>query len=108
MVGVVMTVHNRPKATEMSFFCLQRTEWPIDAFVVIIDDGSDEQTMKLCMDLKLPVTVHHLRNYKAQGVQRALLQGISFAFDTGATIVTNLDNDVVLRKEWLKTLVNAK
>ena len=108
MVGVVMTVHNRPSATKMSFFCLQRTEWPIDAFVVIIDDGSDEQTMKLCMDLKLPVTVHHLRNYKAQGVQRALLQGISFAFDTGATIVTNLDNDVVLRKEWLKTLVNAK
>lgn len=103
-----MTVHNRPEATAASFFCLQRTDWPENSFVVIVDDGSDDRTMKLCTDLKLPVAVHYIRNYQAQGVQRALLKGMTFAFDLGATIVCNLDNDVLLRKEWLKTLVNAK
>jgi hypothetical protein len=109
MIGVVITVKDRYDATALSFRCIARTDYKGEWFVVVVDDGSvDFKVRELCKTFDFGVPTIRYRNDASMKVFGALRLGIGACWNAGATIVANLDNDVVLRKDWLQRLVEAK
>lgn len=108
-IGIVMTIHNRGAHTKQSLEYLERTIFPndVEPLIIIIDDCSTEEDCIDAMDnFDMPdVPILRMRNSKCEGVKKSLQRGINLAFTSGCTLVTNLDNDVKLKPDWLTALV---
>lgn len=109
-VGVVITLYNRPELTSLMLKDLVRSEIPPDTIVILVDDCStDPAAIKLfeefeCAKFKL----FKFHNKANEGIRESLRTGIGQAFLRGCEVVTNLDNDVRLRKDWLVHLLDLQ
>lgn len=105
MIGIVMTIHNRPGLTQQSLDSLKGSQLHAHSVIILVDDGSDEETQKVINDFSIDNTpIIKFRMPKSIGVKLALQTGVDFAFIMGCDVVTNLDNDVKLKPDWLKVL----
>jgi hypothetical protein len=73
--------------------------------VVVVDNGSKDKSVEKIRKDFPDVTV--IEKDKNLGFASATNAGVRFASGNGAEFVVFLNNDVVLEKDWLKTLVNV-
>lgn len=105
-IGIVMTIKDRPELTKQSLEDLRESlQCVSNAQVVLVDDGSSFDVSDLSKKIKNnPVAI--LKHKGSAGVKQSLIEGIDFCFKfSGCDIVTNLDNDVRLKHDWLFDLL---
>src|SRR5580698_5677522 len=73
-----------------------------EIIVLVIDDGSTDNTVAVAKKLGVKHFVHHTRN---QGLGRSFHDGIIYALELGADIVVNTDGDNQYPQERIADLV---
>jgi glycosyltransferase involved in cell wall biosynthesis len=70
--------------------------------IVVIDDGSNDDTVEVARSLGVTHFVRHVRN---QGLARSFQDGVNYALEIGADIVVNTDGDNQYPQERIPDLV---
>lgn len=106
-VGLIITLHNRANLTSITFDCLAASE-KLPDLIVLIDDGSTEEAaIRLFNNFYIQaIPIIKIRSLKPIGIKRSLLQGIEFCQSHGCDVITNIDNDVALKPNWLNVLLS--
>jgi glycosyltransferase involved in cell wall biosynthesis len=108
MTGIVITVADRPAHTLQTFESLKQSRLN-DVMIVIVDDCSAEETVDIVSGFNIPgIPIVKFRNSTRLGVKRSLKYGIEFLFEHGCEVVTNLDNDVKVKANWLVKLLELQ
>jgi GT2 family glycosyltransferase len=101
LVGVVILNWNRLDLTKDCLESLAKQTYE-DILPVVIDNGSTDGSVAWLGEQEGLELIENPRNF---GFARALNQGIELALSEDCEFVVSLNNDTVLDKEWLKTLV---
>lgn len=104
--GIVITIKNRYEYTRQTFIDLMESDLPENTLLVLVDDGSDEETQRLInyFPFTTGLEVVVIRNEISIGVAQSLRKGWDYCTDNGCYMLCNLDNDVRIKPEWIKTL----
>jgi GT2 family glycosyltransferase len=109
-IGLVITIKDRYEYTRQTFIDLMKTDFPCSVLLVLVDDGSGEETERLISNFPFPYNDKFkpvcIRNLFNMGVALSLKEGWDYCVNEGCEILCNLDNDVRLKPEWLKTLID--
>ena len=112
-VGIVLTTFNRPEYLVKTLQSLKdsrlNSKLPFDVELVIIDDCSDNQeTKKIIGDFNLEHTkVVKLVKTRNSGVFNSLRQGWEYLLAQGCVMLTNLDSDAIVKKDFIVKLKDA-
>lgn len=104
MIGLVITVFNRPEYTRRCLDSLSQADLT-NCTICIVDDGSRcKETKSLIDNCELPAKTIKIRSRRNLGVSASLMTG----FDTlkDCDILTNLDNDAIIKPNFLSVLTN--
>lgn len=104
-IGIVMTIKDRMELTLQSLKDLINSNLKGDIVIVLIDDGSSVDYVRKFLS-NLTDKINVIYHERSIGVKQSLIEGIEYCFSRGCGIVTNLDNDVRLKKDWLEVLIN--
>ncbi len=105
-VGIVITIHNRPELTRQTLESLKRSHLHAGTLIVLIDDNSNIETQEAIADFTMPnIMILKIRRSVNPGVKWALIEGYGWCWNRGCDVVTNLDNDVKLKPDWLTKLM---
>jgi glycosyltransferase involved in cell wall biosynthesis len=110
-IGLVITVKDRYEYTRQTFIDLCGSKLPVNSMLLIVDDGSEEETERLVKffpfrDMGLNIEqIHRVRNEESKGVAKSLQSGWDYCTANGCDILCNLDNDVRLKPDWLISLL---
>jgi hypothetical protein len=105
-IGIVMTIKDRVELTVQSLRDLINSKLPGVGVILLIDDGSNKKNSEVLMELHSKIAV--IRHDVSIGVKRSLIEGIEYCWAQGCDIVTNLDNDVRLKPNWLTKLLELR
>ena len=73
-----------------------------EIIIVVIDDGSSDDTGKLALENGADYVIRHTQN---RGLSRAFMSGINFALELGADIIVNTDADNQYPGRYITNLV---
>lgn len=106
-LGIVITLFNRPLYTKQCFDSLKRAIIPDDTQIVLVDDNSiDIEAVKLFDEFHLPhIPILKVKNRMNLGVKGSLTIGVEALFDMGCSLVMNLDNDAIVRNDFISVLL---
>lgn len=99
-ISVLVPAYNEEKVIQTTIESLLATDYP-DKEIIVIDDGSKDNTLNLAMSYKEKIKVIHKEN---GGKASALNQGLLYA--TGE-IVTIVDADTIIGNSALKHIARA-
>ncbi len=104
LLFVVIPVHNRCDETRRCLDCLQKQT--LDEFeVVVVDDGSTDGTQEMLMrDFPEVVRVEGDGSLFWTGATNA---GIRYALGKGAELIVTLNNDVLVKDDYLARMLSA-
>lgn len=105
-IGIVITLYNRANLTAQTLDNLVNSNLA-DACIILVDDASTEpEAIELFNNFNIFGTpVLKIGNLINKGIKQSLAIGIEAAFAMGCQVVTNLDNDVKLKPNWLTTIL---
>ncbi len=98
-ISVVVCTYNRFKSLKRTLSALCSLDYE-DYEIVVIDDGSTDDTSKLKQEFK---RINFIRQ-KHQGIGAARNRG---ALESRADLIAYIDDDCIPDKDWLKKLVEA-
>lgn len=101
IVSIVIPVHNNARLTVECLLSLREQTGAIDHEIIIVDDGSDEDTQHV-LDAMPDITIE--RNSERQGFTVACNRGAARA---RGTYVLFLNNDVQVTPGWLQALLDT-
>ena len=99
IVSIVIPVHNNFEVTYQCLAALLIAESSIDFEVVVVDDGSSDQTLEI---LSAVSGIHNIRNEVCRGFLHACNSGVSHA---KGDYVVLLNNDTKVTAGWLNELL---
>ena len=99
-ISVIVPAYNEEKVIQTTIESLLATDYP-DKEIVVVDDGSKDNTLNLVMQYKDRVKVIHKEN---GGKASALNQGLLY---TTGDIVTIVDADTIIGNSALKHIARA-
>jgi len=104
-VSVLVAARNEAENIEAILSDLLKQDYPPDLFeVIVIDDGSDDDTLQKCTRLKeTHLTLKVLSNKNGEGKKAALKTGIEQA---SYSLIAAVDADCRVSNQWLKTMVS--
>lgn len=110
MNGLVITVFNRPDVTRKCLASILDADIPEDLLIIIVDDAStDADAISQIKDFHIGgIPIIKIRNEKNSGVRESLRIGFERCFHMGCRIVMNLDNDAIVKKDFVHRLVKLK
>jgi GT2 family glycosyltransferase len=97
---IVVPVHNSPDDVRRCLASVQATLGPEDR-LILVDDGSAEETQRLCETAAAHPRARLLRRATGSGFARAANAGLA---ETAAPIVVLLNSDTVVPEGWLDRL----
>lgn len=100
--GLVITIKNRFDHTWQTFRDLMISNLPEGLVLVLVDDGSDDDTAQLVQNFPFgwQISKAVIRHHVSRGVAPSLREGWDMCVDMGCKILINLDNDVRLKYFW--------
>jgi len=102
--SIVIATFNNAKVLEKVLLGMQKLSYPTEYEVIVVDDGSKDETAKMMQQFEKDKKIKFLAFKKNQGVCRARNAGIKLA---RFPIVVNMDHDCIPSRTWLKNLVKA-
>lgn len=97
--SVIMPTYNRKDLIELSLYSFNSQEYPVNKFeVIVIDDGSNDNTYNMLKSLKVNYNLKLLRNEKNYGAAFARNQGIGIA---SGNIIIFSDSDFIVPKNFI-------
>jgi GT2 family glycosyltransferase len=101
---VIIPVHNRKEASKECLKCLTRQSLP-GFKVLVVDDGSTDGTQDMLKhDFPEVIRLEGDGNLFWTGGTNL---GVQYALDHGADLIVTLNNDVLVKEDYLETLVEA-
>lgn len=106
MNGLIIACYNRPQYLRQCLESIKACEIPEDTAIILIDDCStDAEAVSLFESFYLPdIQVIKMRNQKNSRIAFSLKKAYNRLFTMGCEIVTNLDNDAIVKPEFLKKI----
>ena len=102
--GILICCYNRPEYLEKTLASLKNTDLKETIIYIIDDNSTDTKTVKLINDFDiLNVKIIKERNDKNLGITKSLEKGFTY-LNNCCEFITNLDSDVILKKNWLEQL----
>jgi glycosyltransferase involved in cell wall biosynthesis len=108
MIGLVITAFNRAKHTKGLMESLNQTLWPNEeVLIVYVDDCSiHDEAVDILHSFKIDgVPVIKVRNESNLGISQSLKTGFEICLDNGCDTLVNLDNDTIVKPNWLLELL---
>lgn len=107
-IGIVITTYNRPEYTKICFDSIKSSNLLGDVFIVLVDDCSKNSYSNILFNSFFieGLEVVKIKNEKNLGISKSLLIGFNEAIKNGADVLINLDNDVIVKQDWLKKLID--
>jgi glycosyltransferase involved in cell wall biosynthesis len=104
MNGLVIACYNRAQYLKQCLESISACEIPPDTLIVLIDDHStDAEAKQLFAEFYIPdVEIVKMVNQKNSGIAFSLLKAYNRCFTKGCNVVTNLDNDAIVKPDFLK------
>ncbi|NDF35021.1 MAG: glycosyltransferase [Nitrosopumilaceae archaeon] len=99
-ISVIVPAYNEEKVIQTTIESLLATDYP-DKEIIVVDDGSKDNTLNLAMNYKEKIKVIHKEN---GGKASALNQGLLY---TTGDIVTIVDADTIIGNSSLKHIARA-
>lgn len=106
-LGLIITAYNRPQYLKQCLESVSAADLSQVGTVMVIDDAStDPETRRLIDDFYLP-GVELIKAYSKENrsIKGSLLFGLDILFNT-CDVVTNLDGDAIVRKDFINVLLN--
>jgi glycosyltransferase involved in cell wall biosynthesis len=98
---IAMPVWNRPRITELAIRAIARNTNPQTYELMVIDNGSDEETKTMLQELRamqlIDILVH---NEKNEGLEPARNQSLEMAKAVRADYLVTTDNDCLPPPQW--------
>jgi len=114
-IGLVITIKDRYEYTRQTLIDLKDSNLLSDIVIVLIDDGSQEETSRLLQHFPLKkqnslkdADVILITHGLSTGVAKSLQEGWDLCINEGCTTLCNLDNDVRLKPDWLIKLLQLQ
>lgn len=103
-----MTIAGRPELTRQSLRDLADSNLESCNLIVLVFDGykSISDFGEQIDSLAKKCDIHIIYHDKSIGIKKSLIEGIEHCFYNGCDVVTNLDNDVRLKPNWLEKLLD--
>lgn len=108
-IGLLICTFNRPDYLQQCLASVKVADIPGDTEICIVDDHStDETTRKLIREFDHPCLSCMICKKENRSIKDSLLAGIDYLFKLGCTVVTNLDSDAIVAKNFLQVLLQLK
>jgi len=101
---IILPVHNRRYFTEKCLICLQKQTVP-DFEVVVVDDGSTDGTRGM-LETDFPDVVR-LEGDGSLWWTGGINMGVKYALESGADLIVTLNNDVILKVDYIERMLSA-
>lgn len=101
---VVMPVHNRKAATRKCLNCLYHQTYPFIK-IIVVDDGSNDGTQEM-IEQEFSEVIR-LRGNGNLWWTGATNMGIKYAINNDADLILTLNNDVLVKSNYIHKLINA-
>lgn len=97
--SVVMPTYNRKNLIELSLYSFNNQDYPVNKFeVIVVDDGSDDNTYNMLKSLKVNFNLRLLRNEKNHGAAFCRNQAIEIA---RGNIIIFSDSDFIVPHNFI-------
>ena len=116
IIGLVVVTHNRPNYLHQLLCSLSGSElnvgssFNVPVHMIIVDDCSTNDTTKNIIkkfvpfkNVKSSIVVFNGNNI---GIHNSLKKGFDYCVNIGCTLLVNLDSDVLVKPNFLSTLVH--
>jgi glycosyltransferase involved in cell wall biosynthesis len=106
-IGLIICTYNRPEYLRPCFDSIRAALIPEDATVVLIDDAStDREAVELFHEFDLKHNrVNKMINEINSGLSFSMKRGYDYCFALGCDVVINLDNDAVVKPNFIEVLM---
>lgn len=108
-IGLLICTYNRPEYLRQCLASVAACELPLSTEICIIDDNSTDVMTRQCIrefgHVNLSAVIWKHEN---KSIKDSLLKGIDYLFGIGCTVVTNLDSDAIVAKNFMHVLLQLK
>lgn len=102
-LGIVICTHNRPEYLTQCLDSLKRADIPAGTEIIIVDDNSYDQTIKIINSFKKRAFFRS----KDKGICNSLIIGCDHLFQS-CDMVMNLDSDALVRNDFIDRILELK
>lgn len=104
-VGITISSFNRHYYLKQCLDSIRLACVPVNAEIIIVDDCSTEPEVK---ELLSTCDMYIIQNQKRSGICNSLLIGFDYLFLCGCDVVMNLDNDAIVKKDFVKKILSLR
>lgn len=102
--GIVLCCYNRPEFLKKTLYSLSQSNLENCVICIIDDCSTDANTINLIKNFKINnISIIKIRNANNLGISKSLLRGFETLLPK-CYYLTNIDSDVIMKKNWLSTL----
>tara|TARA_Y100001980_G_C14429036_1_gene218018 strand:+ start:80 stop:820 length:741 start_codon:yes stop_codon:yes gene_type:complete len=102
--GIVLCCYNRPEFLKKTLNSLSHSNLENSIICIIDDCSTDANTINLIKNFKINnIPIIKIRNANNLGISKSLLRGFETLLPK-CYYLTNIDSDVIMKKNWLSTL----
>lgn len=102
--GIVLCCYNRPEFLKKTIASLSQSNLENSIICIIDDNSTDPITIDLIKQFEIKgVNIIKIKNSKNLGISKSLLIGLETLYPK-CSYLTNIDSDVVMKKNWLSVL----
>lgn len=103
--AILIPAHRRPEYTRLCLKALEAAQDYSEDIFYLIDDGSNDQTISLFEEAKLPkVVIAHLEQ---KGLRNIIIEFFNQVSLCDYDYIAKIDNDCIVPKDWLNNLTNV-
>lgn len=104
-LSIVVPCFNVEHVIELSIEALLTQDYPKDKFsIIIVDDKSTDNTRKIIEQYQNNSQVKIIKHFRNRGLSAARNSGIKAS---KSEIIGFLDSDIVVKKDWIKLMMNV-
>lgn len=105
-IGIVLPTYNRPEYLEITLSSLAVSNLS-NCVLVMIDDNSDDDTIDIIKQFDMDIPTIKVFKNKNKNMYHSLILGWEILNKLGCTYFCNIDADVMVRPDWIGTLVST-
>ena len=103
--GILICCYNRPEFLKQTFNSLKQSNLDNSIIYIIDDKSTDQETINLINNFEINnIEIIKHTNDTNQGIQNNIKNGYDFLNRKRCEYITNIDSDVIMKKNWLPKL----